>query len=67
MNHCRECKHWRPHGERSPGYQYNDLLPEGACNRPNLDGGLFSASNDDGGADVITEPDFGCIQFEAKE
>ena len=67
MSHCRDCKHWCPNGARDPGYTWNNVLPERACNRPNLGGALFSGSNDGGGADVITEADFGCVQFEAKE
>jgi hypothetical protein len=51
--HCKDCKFWKNH---EPGYSGM------ACKHPDL---RAWAACDGEEAHLQTEPDFGCIQFEA--
>lgn len=51
---CDGCAHWRPNEDRS----------RGACGRANAEDTKMWAELYDA---VLTEPDFGCVQWKAKE
>ena len=58
VGHCRDCKRWEPDSE------YNS---QGNCNAPMANGLLVWVETDRGNSGaIITAPDFGCVQFEAK-
>lgn len=62
IGHCKDCKHWDKYR-----YPMKDSEPVGECQREHLPGALFSAQGYENSAALVTNFDFGCIQFEAKQ
>ena len=75
MGNCKDCRHWTPPGTPiSLASQRTNYEGFGECERTGVEGGAggqgrLALAYDDAGVFAIlaTKPEFGCVQFEAKE
>lgn len=70
MGRCRDCRFWTPTlaaGGVCLLASWPDEMPTGGNGLPILNKATAVGPNGLGPASLITSPDFGCIQFEARE